>query len=417
MLGDSSLSLLAASLAFVLAWVGAQLLLCVLHELAHAMAAMLVGFRVVEIDLGHGPAWFARWWWGACVTVRPWPRHGYVCALYRGRRWLRTRLVVVALAGPLLNVLAAVAMQAVTWTVLDDGEYFTVRGALLWATTLSCWLLALAAFAPALLGGRSGLLSTDVRFAWLAARASDAQLEEGLVANAMQAAQHRFERAFQTGDLAAAEAELAVRVASSGHDEATWSDAALLALARGDAAAAFAAHERAEAGVRAAAVAGQAEAAVLPLAARAARHEHAQQIAIVRTFFLVQRGDVAALAEAQALTARWPTGRRAGVAAATRTAMLRTRGELLLAQGQPAAAVPLLRDAVRGHEPYWLRAIGMALLAQALLRAGGAPAVEEAVRWADRARRLDPHGPLLSRPLRQMDAAMAEWRASAAGIR
>lgn len=416
-LGDAPFSLVAAVLAYALVPFATQLLLCVLHELAHVLAAMLVGFRVVEIDLGRGPAWFARWWGGALVTVRPWPVHGYVCALYRGRRWLRPRLVAVALAGPLLNVLAAVAMQVVTSAVLDDGEYFTARGALLWATTLSCWVLALGAFVPAVVGGRRGFFSSDVQFAWLAARASEAQLAAGLVANAAQAAQHRFERAFHTGDLAAAEAELTARVAANGPDEASWSDAALLALARGDASAAFAMHEQAEAAAREAAPASHGQSGAPSLAARAARHEHAQQLAIVRAFFLVQRGDVAALAEAQALAAGWPTGRRAGVPTATRTAMLRTRGELLLAQGQPAAAVPLLRAAVRGHEPYWLRAIGMALLAQALLRAGGAAAVAEAGRWADRARRLDPHGPLLPRHLRPVEAALAERRASAAAIR
>jgi len=414
-LGDAPFSLVAAVLAYALVPFATQLLLCVLHELAHVLAAMLVGFRVVEIDLGRGPAWFARWWGCACVTVRPWPVHGYVCSLYRGRRWLRTRLVAVALAGPLLNLLAAVAMQAVTSAVLDDGEYCTARGALLWATTLSCWVLALAAFAPALVGGRRGFFSSDVQFAWLAARATAAQLAAGLAANAAQAAQHRFECAFHGGDLAAAEAELAARVAANGPDEASWSDAALLALARGDAAAALAAHARAEAA--AAATVSPADASTLPAPARAARHEHAQQLAIVRVFFLVQRGDVAALADAQALAAAWPTGRRASVSTATRTAMLRTRGELLLAQGQPAAAVPSLRAAVRGHEPYWLRAIGMALLAQALLRAGGDAAVAEAVRWAARARRLDPHGPLLPRHLRSFEAAVAERRASAAAIR
>lgn len=416
-LGDTPFSLVAAVLAYALVPFATQLVLCVLHELAHVLAAMLVGFRVVEIDLGRGPAWFARWWAGACVTLRPWPLHGYVRSLYRGRRWLRTRLAVVAMAGPLLNVLVAVAMQSATWAVLDDGEYFTARGALLWATTLSCWMLAFGAFAPALLGGRRGFWSLDVQFSWAAMRASQAELDEGLVANAVQAVQHRFERAFHGGDLAAAEAELATRVAANGPDEASWSDAALLALARGDAAAAFAAHERAEAAARDAAPTSHGQAGAPSLAARAARHEHALQLAIVRAFLLVQRGDVAALAEAQALAAAWPTGRRAGVPTATRTAMLRTRGELLLAQGQPAAAVPLLRAAVRGHEPYWLRAIGMALLAQALLRAGGDAAVAEAGRWADRARRLDPHGPLLPRHLRPVEAALAERRASAAAIR
>ncbi len=417
MLGDAQFSLVAAVAAYALVPFAAQLVLCVLHELAHALAAMLVGFRVVEIDLGRGPAWFARWWAGACVTLRPWPLHGYVRSLYRGRRWLRTRLVVVAMAGPLLNVLVAVAMQSATVAVLDDGEFFTARGALLWATTLSCWVLALGAFVPTLVGGRSSFWSTDVRFAWLAARATAAQLDEGLAANAVQAAQHRFERAFHAGDLAVAEAELAARVAANGHDEASWSDTALLQLARGDAAAAFAAHERAEAAGRAAIARRRADSPDLPAAERVLLQEHERQLAIARAFFLVQRGDADALGEAQAIVAAWPTGRRRTAPVATHAAMLRTRGELLLAQGQPAAAVPLLRAAVRGHEPHWLRAIGMALLAQALLRAGGAAVVEEAVRWAARARRLDPHGPLLPRRLLPVEAALAERRASAAAIR
>lgn len=413
-LGDAPFSLVAAVLAYALVPFATQLLLCLLHELAHALAAMLVGCRVVEIDLGRGPAWFARWWGGACVTLRPWPLHGYVRSLYRGRRWLRTRLVAVVMAGPLLNVLVAVAMQSVTGAVLEAGEYFTARGALLWATTLSCWVLALGAFVPALVGGRSGFWSTDVRFAWLAARATEAQLADGLAANAMQAAQHRFERAFHVSDLAAAEAELAARVAANGHDEASWSDSALLQLARGDAVAAFAAHERAEAAGRAAIAWRRADGPDLPAAQRVLLQEHERQLAIARAFFLVQRGDADALAEAQAIVAAWPTGRRRTAPPATHAAMLRTRGELLLAQGQPAAAVPLLRAAVRGHEPYWLRAIGMALLATALLRTDGAP---EAVLWARRARSIDPHGPLLPRRLRPVEAALAERRASAAAIR
>lgn len=414
MLGAASFSLVAAVAAYALLPLATQFVLCFVHELAHVLASLLVGFRVVEIDLGRGPARFARWWGGACVTLRPWPLHGYVRSLYRGRRWLRTRLVAVALAGPLSNLLVALAMQMVTNRCLDDGEYFTARGAALWAITLSCWMLAVAAVTPALLGGRAGWWSVDVRFAWIAARASSAQLEDGLQANAVQAAEHRFAQAFHRGDLVVAERELAMRLAAAAPDASTWCDAAWLHLARGEAAAAVAANEQAMQRGRAAIAAARAN-GPLPVAQRAAMLAQEQQFAIERAFFLSQRGDAAGRDEALALVASWPTERRRFAGPAEwRAAMARVRGAVLLAAAQPAAAVPFLQVAVRGHEPYWLRALAMAQLALALARTGRPV---EAQVWARRARRLDPHGPLLSHPLQQVDAALAEWRASPAAIR
>ena len=87
---------------------------------------------------------------------------------------------------------------------------------------------------------------------------------------------------------------------------------------------------------------------------------------------------------------------------------------MLLRHGRVAEAMRALRAAVRGHEPHWLRALGMAHLAEAFVHARH---WHEAARWARKARRLDPTGPLLPLFLRPVEAALAERRAPAKPIR
>jgi tetratricopeptide (TPR) repeat protein len=79
-------------------------LLVVPHELAHGLAAWLVGGRVYAIRLGAGPALFQVTILGVDVTVRRWLFEGHCLAVVTGGRALRWRWLCVYSAGLLVSV-------------------------------------------------------------------------------------------------------------------------------------------------------------------------------------------------------------------------------------------------------------------------------------------------------------------------
>lgn len=391
-----------------------QAVLVALHETAHAAMARAVGFAVAEMDLGRGPARWVRWCGDALVTVRSLPTHGHVRVLYRGRRWLRTRIAAVALAGPLMNVAMAIGLQLAVAASLAENEFFTLRGIALWSMALTGWVMAIGGIVPALAGARGGV-STDVAFALHIGRATAAELAIGLAANVGMQVRHRFDRAFLEGDATAAAAIVESELARPDHDAAWWGDAALLALARGEAAQALALDERHAASVRTALAAQRAAPGRLPPAQLLELQDGELALAVARAFFLAHVGTESALAEAERLSAAWPSRARSWAPRGARAAALRTRGLVLLRRGAAAAAVPCLRRAVASHEPHWLRALGLGHLALALARLGQGTAAR---REAGRARRLHPQSLLLPAVLREIDDVLAAAAgASAAAIR
>lgn len=389
-------NLLVAVACVLVVPVGAVLLLLV-HEIAHAVVGHLCGFAVVEMQFGTGPAWWARWFGSMRVTFSSWPSHGYVVGCFRGVRWLRTRIALFALAGPMANL--AVFALAFSWYQVAESPWLPLARLGMAYTGLA----AAVAFVPKTLrtGGQS-----DLQVVLAAARLGP-EAAAGLIAhNAGFAAHHACMRAFELGQLDAAEAVLATHRGDPAHRGWTGAMAALLAVARGMPARALAELDDIERDERAA----EAREAVPEPLARTKDRRLAREIN--RAFVLVAIGTDEAAAAALLLVAAWPAGRHAR--GETAVAARRTRGLVLLRCGRIAEAIVELQKAVRGHEPHWLRALGMAYLAEAFVRTRH---FDAAARWARKARRLDPTGPLLPLFLRPVEAALAERRAPAPPIR
>jgi len=81
-----------------------------LHELGHALAARLLGFRVYSVTLGQGPLLFARRWGRVDLMLRALPLGGYTEAGATAPRLLRLRAALFVAAGPLANALALVCL-------------------------------------------------------------------------------------------------------------------------------------------------------------------------------------------------------------------------------------------------------------------------------------------------------------------
>jgi len=367
----------------------------VVHELAHAVVGRLMGFDVAEVQFGTGPAWWTFWVGRVRVTVRNWPDHGYVVVHYRSRRWLRARIVALGLAGPAADL--ASCGVAWWWASVAEGPWQAV--AFYIAMVLA--LVALGGLVP--LRQRGG--NSDMALVLEVLRAPREVVEGLVVAYPMLSTIHAWQCAFEQGRLDDAQVLLAAHRRDPASAGWTSSMASLLSVARGDFERALGEQEASDAHDRAALPQG----AVLD---RRVARDRELTMATNRAFVLILIDRPEARAEALRLVAGWPV--RPLDRREQQTAMARTRGLVLLRHGRVAEAMRALRAAVRGHEPHWLRALGMAHLAEAFVHARH---WHEAARWARKARRLDPTGPLLPLFLRPVEAALAERRAPAKPIR
>ena len=104
-LGSLILFLLFVSLAFALVFA----LWC--HELAHALAAWLMGLRDFQITVGTGPVIWACHLGSIRLEIKAFPVSGFVRFGTPRRRFYRFRVFFTTLAGPLVNaVLLAVSV-------------------------------------------------------------------------------------------------------------------------------------------------------------------------------------------------------------------------------------------------------------------------------------------------------------------
>jgi len=79
-------------------------LIVLLHEAGHAVAALLVGHRVLEVKIGAGPSvsvWPGRW----RLVLGLFPTGGHVLAGSSDRSGYRAKRLVVTAAGPAMNAL------------------------------------------------------------------------------------------------------------------------------------------------------------------------------------------------------------------------------------------------------------------------------------------------------------------------
>lgn len=370
-------------------------LIVVVHEVAHALVGHLCGFAVIEVQFGTGPAWWARWFGRTRVTFSNWPNHGHVRALYRGERWLRTRIALFALAGPVADL--ALFAASLAWLAVAESPWQLV--ALI--GVLQAGLIAVTDFVPRT--HRNGLPS-DLRIALSAVRLEPATVASVVAQSSVFAAYHECHRAFERGQLDVAEQVLVAHRGDAAHVGWTGSMAVLLELSRGNPVQALAELDSGRLALRALE------------APSALPTEESRELQFVweinRAFVLAMIGTDEATAAALQLVSGWPSVRHARGESAV--AAQRTRGLVLLRRGSVAHAIVALRAALRGHEPHWLRALGMAHLAEAFVHTRH---FDEAARWARKARRLDPTGPLLPYFLRPVEKALAERRAPAEPIR
>lgn len=370
--------------------------LCLLvHESAHALVGRLSGFDVIEVQFGSGPAWWARWFGRIRITFHNWPTHGHVLALYRGERWLRPRIALFALAGPVSNL--ALFAAAWAWVAVAEHPWQLVA---FFCMVQTGWTAAWS-FVPRTL--RNGAQS-DLQIVLAVARLDPSTVPAMVAHYGVLAAHHECQRAFELGRLDVAEGVLAAHRGDPVHVGWTGSMAILLALSRGDPERALVESERGRAALQAV--------ADPPGESAAAARERRLEWEINRAFVMAAIGTEEATAAAMRLVSSWPSARHARGESVV--AAQRTRGLVLLRRGSVGHAIVCLRAALRGHEPHWLRALGMAHLAEAFVHARH---FDEAARWARKARRLDPTGPLLSIFLRPVEAALADRRAPAPPIR
>lgn len=305
----------------------------VVHELAHAVVGRLVGFDVVEVQLGTGPAWWAFWVGKVRATVRNWPDHGHVVLHYRGRRWLRARIVACALAGPLAD-LASFGL-ACWWAAVAEGPWQGV--ALYIAMVLA--LVASAALVP--FRRRGG--NSDMALVLDVLRAPREVVEGLVVAYPVLSTIHAWQCAFEQGRLDDAQVLLAAHQRDPASAGWTSSLASLLSIARGDFERALVEQDASDAHE----LAARPQGAVLD---RRVVRDRELAVATNRAFLLILIDRPDARAEALRLVAGWPV--RPLDHREQQTAMARTRGLVLLRHGRVAEAMRALRAAVRGHEAH-----------------------------------------------------------------
>ncbi len=73
------------------------------HELGHAMAGRLVGWRVFQITVGVGKPLFRRRWFGILFDFRLLPIGGLTYMTPANLRWFRSKRFLTVLAGPAVN--------------------------------------------------------------------------------------------------------------------------------------------------------------------------------------------------------------------------------------------------------------------------------------------------------------------------
>jgi hypothetical protein len=95
-------------LFFLLSWV----ILTVVHELGHAVAARIAGWQVVRFVIGVGPTWRQFRVRGTWVELRAIPLGGFVLPLPQSADWGRTKNALVYVAGPAAELMAAGVLVA-----------------------------------------------------------------------------------------------------------------------------------------------------------------------------------------------------------------------------------------------------------------------------------------------------------------
>jgi hypothetical protein len=158
------------------------------HELGHALVASLLRLEFCGLEIGYGRVVWQFQIRGARVQLHVWPLCGCVYLGSKSMRWLRTRLWIATLSGPLTNALL-VAVTAVYWEKLEPGLGSVALGLCLIVNVL----LAFGSLVPyrTVQFGRShrsdGLALLEIP------RTTAAQLKPYLTSIPLLRARHRYE--------------------------------------------------------------------------------------------------------------------------------------------------------------------------------------------------------------------------------
>lgn len=80
------------------------------HELGHAIAGSLLGYRIFRVIIGYGQVLFSRKFLGWEWEVRPFPIGGVAVIATHSPRFYRLRQFLMQLAGPLVNIIFIVLL-------------------------------------------------------------------------------------------------------------------------------------------------------------------------------------------------------------------------------------------------------------------------------------------------------------------
>lgn len=340
-----------------------------LHELGHASAAMLLGFRVHRIALGVGPVDWRRRVAGVSVELRRYPCGGHTVFAAATVRWYRLRTWVVVAAGPLVNV----ATLWVGITVMGSAPADGPVGLLAWQVTIVSVAVLAANLLPrrapgSEVGGTDGYRLLTIPF--LSRDAVNRMIDPSRLTEALVDA--------EAGDIERALAALPSVDEVADADSTTRLAVIGLLL-------------RAERW-------GDAE----PLLRQAPQEELADpRVAALHrnnlAWCILQRGDRDRYEEADELSAM------AYEACGWEPAIAGTRGSVLRALGRHAEAIPFLEQAARAQLEPTNRALIEAELARCAAALGD---VRAARRHLTAAERIEPTG--VDGP--QLDAARLEVR-------
>lgn len=389
--GDADL--LLSTLAICGAVAVVALVAIAVHEFAHAAAAVLVGFRPTSIHIGSGPCIWARWIRNVRLELHSDPWAGRVEFVPRARSHLKLRLLAVYLAGPC----SVVALAAACWAIESSVRMPFVEAkhiADVPIPSIVLTLIAVLGFAPI----RRGQVVSDTLLCWRTLRTDRAQLADWATSFETLDLVERMTQSFLLGKREEFD-EFAQRLAAR-HLGAPVANGfrALVLTSERNFEGALAAHEDSVAAMRS-------EVSSSPGTDREreeAENELRSTIAINRAFHLAMLNTAAAIAEARNISNSWV--RPGGMAIEGGVAAERTRGLVLLLDGDVERGSHYLRKALAAEEPYWLRALTMSFLAlgHALQKEPRA-----AQRLLRRARRLHPQSLLIPLIAKRVEAALA----------
>jgi hypothetical protein len=133
----------AFNVSLLLIFIAAMVLL---HELAHALTARLLGWRLFKLYLGHGRRVALLRFFGLDYEIRAWPFSGRVLMAPRALRSPRLEYWVISAAGPAANLLILFGLLWLTDVISDEFTRGPAPLAMLAAANLLVLVISLSPY-------------------------------------------------------------------------------------------------------------------------------------------------------------------------------------------------------------------------------------------------------------------------------